>query len=148
MYYPQFCLFCLSPSTFSSDWRQWRRRQSPFWPCQVRSQGWTGSPCLSGGYTPVSKIFVIWQSPGLRKSRLCLLNIKKKRMHQNFDTPSGQARGLTCSSSSMFYKDGNSPQDNKWAVFENESSCEMLYVAWKRCFLDVCFRFLEIIGVR
>ena len=88
MYYPQFCLFWLSPSTFSSDWRQWRRRQSPFWPCQVRSQGWTGSPCLSGGYTPVSKIFVIWQSPGLRKSRLCLLNIKKKRMHQNFDTSS------------------------------------------------------------
>lgn len=41
------------------------------------------------------------------------LNIKKKRMPQNFDTPSGQARGLTCSSSSMFYKDGNSPQDNK-----------------------------------
>ena len=88
MYYPQFCLFWLSPSTFSSDWRQWRRRQSPFWPCQVRSQGWTGSPCLSEGYTPASKIFVIWQSPGLRKSRLCLLNIKKKRMHQNFDTPS------------------------------------------------------------
>jgi hypothetical protein len=25
----------------------------------------------------------------------------------------GQARVLTCSSSSMFYKDGNSPQDNK-----------------------------------
>ena len=88
VYYPQFWLFWLSPSTFSSDWRQWRRRQSPFWPCQVRSQGWTGSPCLSGGYTPASKIFVIWQSPGLRKSRLCLLNIKKKRMRQNFDTPS------------------------------------------------------------
>ena len=25
----------------------------------------------------------------------------------------GQARDLTCSSSSMFYKDSNSPQDNK-----------------------------------